>query len=154
LEWLRVEGANNQLMNFNQNNNDNKTNNSDTSYANHRNKLSYINVNNFPKDTIVFVNRTVTVSCGATDISQVIAKRYRVIRPTATAILLLSLDNDTPQINDTFFNSNSPVQTFSVNTVGNPTVDKYSGQMMFIDNKAAFTPSSQEVVTLRTIIQF
>ena len=115
---------------------------------------STINVNNFPRDTIVFVNRTVTVTSGATDISQVIAKRYRVIRPTATAILLLSLDNDIPQINDTFFNSNSPVQTFLVNTVGNPTVDKYSGQMMFIDNKAAFTPSSQEVVTLRTIIQF
>ena len=113
-----------------------------------------INVNSFPKDSLVFVNRTLTVTSGATDITQVIVKKYRVVTATSSAILLLSLDNDVPQINDTFFNGNSPPQTFIVNTVGNPGIDKYSGQMMFIDNKSAFTPSSQEVVTLRTIIQF
>jgi hypothetical protein len=38
--------------------------------------------------------------------------------------------------------------------VGAPTIDKYSGQLMFIDNKAGFTPSADETVTLRTVIRF
>jgi hypothetical protein len=41
-----------------------------------------------------------------------------------------------------------------VATVGYPNVDKYSGQMMFIDNKGGFTPSGAETVTLRTVIKF
>jgi hypothetical protein len=55
-------------------------------------------------------------------------------------------------INDTF--ENEAGQTFTVSSVGNPTIDKYSGQMMFIDNKAGFTPSADETVTLRTVIRF
>jgi len=78
--------------------------------------------------------------------------RYRVVTSTASAVLLQSLDNDLPAINDIFENSDG--QTFTASSVSNPTVDKYSGQMMYIDNKAGFTPSDEETVTLRTIIKF
>lgn len=78
--------------------------------------------------------------------------RYRVVSSTATAVLIQSLDNDIPVINDIF--ENSEAQTFTAANVANATVDKYSGQLMFIDNKAGFTPSDEETVTLRTIIKF
>jgi len=78
--------------------------------------------------------------------------KYRVVSATASSALLQSLDNDTPVINDTF--SNADGYTFTISQVGNPTIDKYSGQLMFIDNKPGFTPSSDETVTLRTVIRF
>ena len=71
---------------------------------------------------------------------------------TSTAALVQSLDNDVPATNDIF--TNDANQTFTASSVSNPTVDKYSGQLMFIDNKAGFTPSDEETVTLRTIIKF
>jgi hypothetical protein len=103
-----------------------------------------INTSYFPKDTDVTVNRTID--------GDVYERRYRVVAASSTSALLQSLDNDIPLVNDTF--ENAVGQTFSVLSVGSPTVDKYSGQMMFIDNKAGFTPSADETVTLRTVIRF
>lgn len=103
-----------------------------------------INTSLFPRDT----DATVTRNIGGTDFF----RRYRVVASSSSSALLQSLDNDIPQINDIFTNSGG--QSFTASSVGNPTVDKYSGQMMFIDNKAGFTPSADETVTLRTVIQF
>jgi hypothetical protein len=103
-----------------------------------------INTSYFPKDTDVTVNRTID--------GDVYERRYRVVAASSTSALLQSLDNDIPLVNDTF--ENAVGQTFSVLSVGSPTIDKYSGQMMFIDNKAGFTPSADETVTLRTVIRF
>jgi hypothetical protein len=103
-----------------------------------------INTLFFPKDTDLTVTRVIE---GTT-----FDRRYRVVSSSASSALLQSLDNDIPAINDTF--ENSAGQTFTASSVGNPTIDKYSGQMMFIDNKAGFTPSADETVTLRTVIRF
>jgi hypothetical protein len=103
-----------------------------------------INTTYFPKDTDIEVARVIS---GTT-----FYRRYRVVSSTSTAALLQSLDNDVPLINDIF--ENDAGQTFTASSVSNPTVDKYSGQLMFIDNKAGFTPSDEETVTLRTIIRF
>jgi hypothetical protein len=103
-----------------------------------------INTTFFPRDTDVTVNRVI----GGT----IFERRYRVVASSSSSALLQSLDNDIPLINDTF--ENAAGQTFTASSVGNPTIDKYSGQMMFIDNKAGFTPSADETVTLRTVIRF
>lgn len=103
-----------------------------------------INITNFPRDTNVQVARVIG---GVT-----FYRKYRVVTSTSDAVLLQSLDNDVPQINDIFVNTSN--QSFTATSVSNPTIDKYSGQLMFIDNKAGFTPSDQETVTLRTIIKF
>jgi hypothetical protein len=50
--------------------------------------------------------------------------------------------------------TNENSQFFSVASVNAPTVDKYSGDLLFIDNKAGFTPSAEETVTIRTVIRF
>lgn len=98
----------------------------------------------FPKDTNITVNRTIG--------QQTFQRNYRVVASSTSNALLQSLDNDVPLINDLF--TNAAGNTFVVSSVGNPTIDKYSGQMMFIDNKAGFTPSDAETVTLRTVIRF
>jgi hypothetical protein len=103
-----------------------------------------INTTFFPRDTNITVNRVIG---GVT-----FERRYRVVASSSSSALLQSLDNDIPVINDTF--ENDAGQTFTASSVGNPTIDKYSGQMMFIDNKAGFTPSADETVTLRTVIRF
>jgi len=71
---------------------------------------------------------------------------------TGTSMLVQSLDGDIPLVGDQFTNPNN--QFMGISAVSNPTVDKYSGDMLFIDNKAGFTPSADETVTLRTIITF
>jgi hypothetical protein len=105
---------------------------------------SNINTTSFPQDTNLRVNRIIE--------GETFERRYRIVASTSSIALLQSLDNDTPVINDTFENEDG--QTFTVLSVGEPTIDKYSGQLMFIDNKAGFTPSADETVTLRTVIRF
>ena len=77
-------------------------------------------------------------------------------KPNATnngnAILAQSIDNFVPQIGTTFSNAGS--FTFSASAVTPPTADKYSGDLLFIDNKQAFTPTADQSVTLRTVIRF
>ena len=81
-------------------------------------------------------------------------KRYRIVSVTATTALVQSLDNDVPTNNDVFINKAYITNYFTATSVGYPTVDKYSGQLMYVDNKQGFTPSGDETITLRTIIKF
>jgi hypothetical protein len=78
--------------------------------------------------------------------------RFIIVSVTSTGMLLQSVDNYYPKIGDTFVN---PVgNIFSVSGVTPPTVDKYSGNMFFIDNREGFTPTANQTVTLRTVLQF
>jgi hypothetical protein len=79
-------------------------------------------------------------------------RKFRIVAITSTAALIQSLDNAIPTVGAVFLNSNS--QTFSASGVTPPTADKYSGDLLFIDNKQAFTPTADQTVTLRTVIKF
>jgi hypothetical protein len=79
-------------------------------------------------------------------------RRFRIVTNTGSAALLQSLDNFVPQIGTTFANAGN--FTFAASAVTPPTADKYSGDLLFIDNKAAFTPTADQSVTLRTVIRF
>jgi hypothetical protein len=107
-----------------------------------------IDTNNFEPDDNVYIERTID--------TDTFKRAYRIVSISTSYALVQSLDNDIPGINDVFIleqdEGNPP--SFSATTVGNPTVDKYSGQLMFIDNKAGFTPSEDETVTLRTVLKF
>jgi hypothetical protein len=65
-----------------------------------------------------------------------------------------SLDSDIPESNDVLINYSNRSDNFTAISVGYPTFDKFSGQVLYIDNKQGFTPSGDETITLRTIIQF
>ena len=97
-----------------------------------------INVNNFEQDMLIRIS-----SSGA---------RFRIVNLTSSAMLVQSLDNAVPVIGNIMTNDFS--QTFGVTGVVAPTVDKYSGDLLFIDNKQAFTPTGDQTVTLRTVIKF
>jgi hypothetical protein len=101
----------------------------------------------FSRDQDVFVTRTIN--------GNAVDKKYRIVSLTEKSILLQSLENDTPLVNDIFKRTeNQSTVSFQINSVGDPTVDKYSGQLLFIDNNRAFTPSSEQTVILRTSIRF
>lgn len=78
--------------------------------------------------------------------------RYIIIAVTTTGALLQSLDNAVPSAGDTFENEDS--DQFTVTAVTNPTVDKFSGNLMFIDNRGAFTPTDEQTISARTVIEF
>lgn len=77
---------------------------------------------------------------------------FRIVALTTTAVLVQSLDNTVPVVGSVFINAVG--NTFSASGVTAPTVDKYSGNLLFIDNKVAFTPTADQNVTLRTVINF
>ena len=104
------------------------------------------NTSLFTRDMLLTIPRTID--------GNLETKRYIIVstNSTGTSLLVTSLDGDTPQVGDQMTNSSN--QFIGVSAVGAPTIDKYSGDMLFIDNKAGFTPSADETVTLRTIITF
>jgi len=77
---------------------------------------------------------------------------FRIVALTSTGCLLQSLDNAVPAVGNVFLNAAG--NTFSASGVTPPNADKYSGNMLFIDNKVAFTPTADQNVTLRTVIHF
>jgi hypothetical protein len=80
------------------------------------------------------------------------ARRFRIVSLTTTGMLLQSLDNMAPAVGTVFINPTGT--TFTASGVTAPTADKYSGHILFIDNKQAFTPTADQTVTLRTVIKF
>jgi hypothetical protein len=126
-----------------------RANGQTTRYASNLGSACYavganINLGVFTKDMLLTTPRIIN------DVS--VSVRYRIVSLNATGALLQDLDNSPPQISDLLTNSTN--QYFSVSAVSPPTVDKYSGDLLFIDNKAGFTPSADETVTLRTVIKF
>lgn len=77
--------------------------------------------------------------------------RFKIISRTQKSMLVLSLDNANITIGSIL---SLGLSTVIVSAITPPTVDKYSGDMLFVDNKFAFVPSSQQRVTLRTVIEF
>jgi hypothetical protein len=78
--------------------------------------------------------------------------RFRIVSLTTSGMLVQSLDNAVPVTGDLFLNPSSVA--FNATGVTAPTADKYSGHILFIDNKQAFTPTADQTVTLRTVIKF
>lgn len=79
-------------------------------------------------------------------------KEYYIVSVQDNKILIASLLNDVPVLGDVFV---SPVaDTITPIAITPPTVDKYSGTMLFIDNRNAFTTTSDQSLSLRTTIKF
>ena len=80
------------------------------------------------------------------------SSRFRIVTNNGNALLLQSIDNSIPTIGNVFVNPTGDL--FTASAVTAPTVDKYSGDLLFIDNRAAFTPTADQTVTMRTVIKF
>lgn len=89
-------------------------------------------------------------------ITDSLGNRYRVVakpseQPTAdVSVLVQSMDNGTPQVGGTIsYDSSQAVLRY----VSAPAVDKYSGDLMFIDNRTAFQPTEDQTLSIKTVIR-
>jgi len=80
---------------------------------------------------------------------------FRVVAVTLgvnkATLLLQSLDNEPIVAGQNLFYDGD---TMTVTNVTAPSVNKYSGSLIFIDNRNAFLPSSEETVSIKTAIRF
>lgn len=97
-----------------------------------------VNVADFPNDTIL--TRT-------TD-----SARFAVVTTTSTGLLIQDLDGKPPVSGDSYLTPDLKALTISAVTA--PDVDKYSGELLFLDNRLAFTATQEQTVSLKTIIKF
>lgn len=80
------------------------------------------------------------------------------------SLLVQSLSNTAPEIGDVFVrDSETPTTAFTIPSTNpttsaapivEPQVDKYSGSMVFINNRTPFRKNAAQIVNLRTFIKF
>ena len=80
-------------------------------------------------------------------------KRLRVVTSIDNSMLVQSLDGSVPQTGEIFYDS-SEGNPFTITGVSDPTINKFSGNMLYIDNKQAFQPTSEQSVVFRTFIKY
>ena len=80
--------------------------------------------------------------------------RYRVVQPSTdfSSILVQSLDNKVPVVGDTLLLNSSPWATVGAVTV--PNIDKYSGQLLYVDTESSsFNSSADQTISVKTVIR-
>lgn len=82
---------------------------------------------------------------------------YHVVARPATAplagpvsLLVSSPDNISPTVGEVVSYANT---TATISSITNPTIDKYSGELLFIDNRASFKPTDEQTVSIKTVIR-
>jgi len=83
--------------------------------------------------------------------------RFRVISKSGTTIKLQLLGNIeyTPPPGSVISRESNPSQTYTVSAVTFvPTLDKYSGNLLYVTNRTTFTPSSTSALAVRTYLTF
>jgi hypothetical protein len=81
------------------------------------------------------------------------SKTLRVVSSDDNAMLVQTLDGSVPSVGEKYYNSTESAN-FNISTVSQPTINKFSGNMLYVDNKQAFTPSGEQNVVFRTFIRF
>lgn len=81
------------------------------------------------------------------------AKNLRVVVSENNKILAQSIDGSIPSVSDVFYNKDETA-SFTIASITEPDVDKFTGEVLFIDNRSAFTPSDEQIVVFRTFIRF
>lgn len=81
-------------------------------------------------------------------------KKFEVVEVVGNQVLLVNKNNHTLSVLDSFYEE-ATATSFDVSTVdAEPNINKFSGDLLFIDNRTSVSYSDQQLVTLRTIIQF
>ena len=78
--------------------------------------------------------------------------KYVIVALTTSGILVQSIDNAVCYVSQSLKNASNNV--FTVLAVDPPDFNKFSGDLFFIDNRAAFAPSTEQSIILRTLIGF
>lgn len=78
--------------------------------------------------------------------------KFIVVSSDATGLLAISSDGSIPAINDVLREPSG--NTFTVIGVTEPDADKYSGQLLYIDNRLAFTTTEDQAVSIKTVFKY
>jgi hypothetical protein len=76
---------------------------------------------------------------------------FKIIASEDNAMLLTPLDDRTPVANDTFTYLGNTVFATDVTA---PDVDKYSGKIIYIDNRLAFTPTENQSISIKSVFTY
>lgn len=79
-------------------------------------------------------------------------KEYYIVSVSGNSMIIASFKNDVPILGDIL--TNSTADNIVPTNIVPPDIDKYSGNLLFIDNRNAFTTTSEQSLSLRTTIQF
>lgn len=78
--------------------------------------------------------------------------KFLVVSSEPTGMLAISLDGSIPTVNNILREPSG--NTFTVTGVTEPDVDKYSGQLLYIDNRLAFTTTEDQAVSIKTVFKY
>jgi hypothetical protein len=78
--------------------------------------------------------------------------RFLIVASSPDGVLVQALDSSEPAVGETYQLETG--QTFLATGIVKPEVNKYSGELIYIDNRLAFTPSTQQAVSLLTVFTF
>jgi hypothetical protein len=80
-------------------------------------------------------------------------RRFRVVAVSGTQALLQNLENFALQGNSILVNTTSGGQVAAI-TIVNPSIDKYSGDLLFIDNFSINQQAGQQIIIFKTTLKF
>jgi len=80
-------------------------------------------------------------------------KSLLTITSVTNKILVISRNGSIPEIGDEFFNA-AGSNSFTITDITEPDINKFSGEVLFIDNRTAFYSSEEQTVIFRTYIKF
>ena len=93
------------------------------------------NASDFPADT--------TITSGD--------KTLYVVSAIDNKLLAISKDESEPAVTDVFTDGTT---SFTVSAVTDPDVNKYTGKMMFLDNRQSYNQTDEQFVNFKTFIKF
>lgn len=100
--------------------------------------------NTLVADNIVELSTDSTIQFAVVEVS---------VAPSANTVILTSLNNYTLTGSE-ILKTPDNTDTFTINAINkSPDINKFSGEMLFIDNRTAVTFSDEQLVTFRTILR-
>lgn len=81
-------------------------------------------------------------------------KRYRIVAIDGTQVELQQLNSIFTQPAGSFYKEGVPAVLYTIaQVVSVPTVNKYSGSLLYVTNNAPFTPTDEQSIAIRTYIK-
>jgi hypothetical protein len=100
--------------------------------------------------TTAALNSVVTVYTSQTVTSSSIAVKFKVIAKAANSLILQAIDNNDELIKSGNFMRSITGVFHAITYVEKPDVDRFSGDLIFIDNKTPFAPSDEQPLVITT----
>lgn len=78
--------------------------------------------------------------------------RFAIVSTSPTGLLAISLDDRVPAVGNSLQVSTG--NSFIITGVVKPDVDKYSGELLYVDNRLAFSTTEDQAVSLKTVFKY